>query len=62
MALVTLHSRPVRLGRKWIWRITRTGGSWSIAEWRLAPRRLNDELCKFLDEVWSRPVAVAAAG
>lgn len=36
--------------------------AYSIAEWRLWPRRLNDELCKFLDEVWSRPVAVAAAG
>ncbi len=27
MALVTLHSRPVRVGSKWVWRITRTGPS-----------------------------------
>lgn len=35
--------------------------AYSIVEWRLRPRRLDDELCRFLDEVWSRPVAVAAA-
>lgn len=34
----------------------------AIWEWRLMPRRLTDELCDFLDEVWSRPQAVAAAG
>ncbi|HVV81505.1 MAG TPA: alpha/beta fold hydrolase [Kofleriaceae bacterium] len=33
----------------------------SIYEWRLSPRRLTDELCRFLDDVWSRPVEVAAA-
>lgn len=33
----------------------------AIWEWRLMPRRLTDELCDFLDEVWSRPQAVAAA-
>lgn len=32
----------------------------SIVEWRLRPRRLNGELCAFLDEVWSRPSEVAA--
>lgn len=25
MAIVTLHSRPVRIGKKWVWRLTRTG-------------------------------------
>jgi pimeloyl-ACP methyl ester carboxylesterase len=34
----------------------------AIWEWRLRPARLTAELCRFLDEVWSRPVAVAAAG
>jgi pimeloyl-ACP methyl ester carboxylesterase len=32
----------------------------SIFEWRVRPRRLNDELCAFLDEVWSSPTAVAS--
>jgi pimeloyl-ACP methyl ester carboxylesterase len=27
----------------------------SILEWRTRPRRLNDELCRFLDEVWAAP-------
>lgn len=27
----------------------------SIAEWRIAPSRLNGELVSFLDEVWSQP-------
>ena len=27
----------------------------SIAEWRIAPKRLDAELVRFLDEVWSRP-------
>lgn len=33
----------------------------SIIEWRIQPRRLDDELAKFLDEVWagSHPVDVA---
>jgi pimeloyl-ACP methyl ester carboxylesterase len=29
----------------------------SILEWRLRPKRLNDELAAFLDEVWARPEA-----
>ena len=29
----------------------------SIYEWRLAPKRLNEELCLFLDEVWTAPHA-----
>jgi pimeloyl-ACP methyl ester carboxylesterase len=33
----------------------------SILEWRLSPDRLDDELAKFLDEVWaSKPAAKAA--
>ena len=36
--------------------------AYSIFEWRLRPARLDGELCRFLDDVWSRPVAVAAAG
>jgi pimeloyl-ACP methyl ester carboxylesterase len=31
----------------------------SIFEWRLSPRRLNDELASFLDEVWRPPAPVA---
>ena len=27
----------------------------SIVEWRLAPSRLDAELCRFLDQVWARP-------
>jgi pimeloyl-ACP methyl ester carboxylesterase len=27
----------------------------SIAEWRLAPARLDAQLCEFLDEVWANP-------
>ncbi len=34
----------------------------AIYEWRLRPARLTNELCAFLDEVWARPQAVAAAG
>lgn len=33
----------------------------SILEWRLRPARLDEELCRFLDEVW-RPVGVSASG
>jgi pimeloyl-ACP methyl ester carboxylesterase len=33
----------------------------SIYEWRLAPRRLNGELARFLDEVWGAPQVVVAA-
>jgi len=33
----------------------------SIYEWRVRPQRLTDELCAFLDEVWSSPRAVASA-
>ena len=33
----------------------------SIAEWRLTPARLDGELLRFLDEVWSRPQVVRAA-
>jgi hypothetical protein len=33
----------------------------SIYEWRVAPRRLNEELVAFLDEVWSAPQVVVAA-
>jgi len=33
----------------------------AIYEWRLRPARLNAELLRFLDEVWARPQAVAAA-
>lgn len=33
----------------------------SIVEWRLAPRRLDRELCGFLDEVWSHPIGVQSA-
>jgi pimeloyl-ACP methyl ester carboxylesterase len=33
----------------------------SMYEWRLRPQRLTDELCAFLDEVWSGPRAVASA-
>jgi len=33
----------------------------SIYEWRVAPRRLNGELVRFLGEVWSSPQVVAAA-
>jgi pimeloyl-ACP methyl ester carboxylesterase len=32
----------------------------SILEWRLKPARLDDELCRFLDEVWSEPAPVPA--
>lgn len=31
----------------------------SIFEWRLRPKRLNDELATFLDEVWRQPVPAA---
>jgi pimeloyl-ACP methyl ester carboxylesterase len=34
----------------------------SILEWRLSPRRLDDELGYFLDEVWSAPPASARPG
>jgi pimeloyl-ACP methyl ester carboxylesterase len=34
----------------------------SILEWRLNPRRLNDELARFLAEVWEAPEVVAARG
>ncbi len=34
----------------------------SIAEWRVAPGRLDDELCAFLDEVWAAPRLRAVAG
>lgn len=33
----------------------------SFLEWRIAPRRLDDELARFLDEVWESPVAPAPA-
>lgn len=33
----------------------------SIVEWRLRPGRLNRELDRFLDEVWSRPAPVRVA-
>ncbi len=31
----------------------------SILEWRIRPRRLNDELARFLDEVWDPPPSPA---
>jgi pimeloyl-ACP methyl ester carboxylesterase len=34
----------------------------SILEWRLSPKRLDDELGYFLDEVWSAPPASARPG
>src|SRR3954469_20808991 len=34
----------------------------SILEWRLSPRRLDDELGYFLDDVWSAPPASARPG
>ena len=34
----------------------------AIYEWRLWPARLDAELTRFLDDVWSHPQAVAAAG
>jgi pimeloyl-ACP methyl ester carboxylesterase len=34
----------------------------SIAEWRLAPRRLDAELCSFLDGCWAEPRLRAVAG
>src|SRR6187399_3071667 len=33
----------------------------SILEWRLSPKRLDDELARFLDEVWEGRTDVAAA-
>ena len=33
----------------------------SIVEWRIAPKRLDAELLRFLDEVWSEPSAVVGA-
>ncbi len=33
----------------------------SIAEWRIKPKRLDDALCRFLDEVWTTPQEVAKA-
>jgi pimeloyl-ACP methyl ester carboxylesterase len=35
-------------------------GARSIAEWRLWPRRLDDALAAFLDEVWTSAVAASA--
>ena len=35
--------------------------AWSIVEWRVMPKRLDGELLRFLDEVWSRPQAVVRA-
>jgi hypothetical protein len=33
----------------------------SILEWRISPERLDEELAKFLDDVWEgKPVAEAA--
>jgi pimeloyl-ACP methyl ester carboxylesterase len=32
----------------------------SILEWRLSPARLNDELARFLDDVYAEPIAVSA--
>jgi pimeloyl-ACP methyl ester carboxylesterase len=32
----------------------------SILEWRVSPERLDDELARFLDEVWEAPANVAA--
>jgi pimeloyl-ACP methyl ester carboxylesterase len=32
----------------------------SILEWRVSPERLDDELARFLDEVWEEPANVAA--
>ena len=32
----------------------------SISEWRMRPQRLNDELGRFLDEVWAAPEAKAS--
>jgi pimeloyl-ACP methyl ester carboxylesterase len=34
----------------------------SIFEWRTRPRRLNDELGRFLDEVWTQPGEIHRAG
>jgi pimeloyl-ACP methyl ester carboxylesterase len=34
----------------------------SIFEWRINPKRLNDELAQFLDEVWERPLEEPSAG
>jgi pimeloyl-ACP methyl ester carboxylesterase len=33
----------------------------SILEWRISPKRLDDELGRFLDDVWERPADDAAA-
>jgi pimeloyl-ACP methyl ester carboxylesterase len=33
----------------------------SILEWRIRPKRLNDELGRFLDEVWASPAGAGAA-
>jgi pimeloyl-ACP methyl ester carboxylesterase len=33
----------------------------SILEWRVSPERLDDNLARFLDEVWEEPAGVAAA-
>jgi pimeloyl-ACP methyl ester carboxylesterase len=35
--------------------------AFSIAEWRIRPRRLNAELIAFLDDVWAEPRLVASA-
>jgi pimeloyl-ACP methyl ester carboxylesterase len=32
----------------------------SILEWRISPERLDDELARFLDDVWEEPADVAA--